>query len=84
MTCGYLPRHRISRETAATSTSIDDRSGVGAEPCAEPGGAREGEPLGAASIDADLSATHLMAVTAESAVCPIAPTTDPMFTAELR
>ena len=34
-------------------------------------------------VDADLSAAELMAVTVESTDCPSAPTTDPVFTAEL-
>lgn len=37
----------------------------------------------AAYLDADLSSAELMAVTVESAACPDAPTTDPVFTAEL-
>jgi Anti-sigma-K factor rskA len=37
----------------------------------------------AAFVDADLSSTELMAVTVESTSCPEAPTTDPLFTAEL-
>lgn len=37
----------------------------------------------AAYLDADLSSAELMAVTVESADCPSAPTTDPVFTAEL-
>jgi hypothetical protein len=36
-----------------------------------------------ASIDADLSSARLMAVTVESSECPSAPTTDPLYTAEL-
>lgn len=35
-------------------------------------------------VDADLSSTELMAVTVESTACPDAPTTEPLFTAELR
>ena len=38
----------------------------------------------AAYLDADLSSAELMAVTVESAECPDAPTTDPVYTAELR
>jgi len=38
----------------------------------------------AAFVDADLSSADLMAVTIESTSCPDAPTTDPIFTAELR
>lgn len=34
-------------------------------------------------LDADLSSADLMAVTVESAACPDAPTTDPVYTAEL-
>ena len=34
-------------------------------------------------LDADLSSAELMAVTVESTDCPSAPTTDPVFTAEL-
>jgi hypothetical protein len=34
-------------------------------------------------LDADLSSAELMAVTVESTDCPTAPTTDPIFTAEL-
>lgn len=34
-------------------------------------------------VNADLSSTELMAVTVESSDCPEAPTTDPVFTAEL-
>jgi anti-sigma-K factor RskA len=34
-------------------------------------------------LDADLSSAELMAVTVESTECPSAPTTDPVFTAEL-
>ena len=37
----------------------------------------------AAYLDADLSSADLMAVTVESTDCPSAPTTDPIFTAEL-
>ena len=37
----------------------------------------------AASIDADLSSAQLMAVTVESSECPTAPTTDPLYTADL-
>jgi len=37
----------------------------------------------AAYVDADLSSAELMAVTVESIDCPAAPTTDPLFTAEL-
>jgi anti-sigma-K factor RskA len=37
----------------------------------------------ASYLDADLSAAELMAVTVESTECPSAPTTDPVFTAEL-
>ena len=37
----------------------------------------------AAYLDADLSSAELMAVTVESTDCPSAPTTDPIFTAEL-
>jgi hypothetical protein len=37
----------------------------------------------AAYLDADLSSAELMAVTVESAACPDAPTTDPVYTAEL-
>jgi Anti-sigma-K factor rskA len=37
----------------------------------------------AAHLDADLSSAELMAVTVESAECPDAPTTDPIYTAEL-
>ncbi len=37
----------------------------------------------AAYLDADLSSAELMAVTVESSDCPDAPTTDPVFTAEL-
>ena len=37
----------------------------------------------AAHLDADLSSAELMAVTVESTDCPAAPTTDPVFTAEL-
>jgi hypothetical protein len=37
----------------------------------------------AAYLDADLSSAELMAVTVESTGCPSAPTTDPVFTAEL-
>ena len=37
----------------------------------------------AAYLDADLSSAELMAVTVESTDCPAAPTTDPVFTAEL-
>jgi anti-sigma-K factor RskA len=37
----------------------------------------------AAYLDADLSSAELMAVTVESTDCPSAPTTDPVFTAEL-
>jgi hypothetical protein len=37
----------------------------------------------AAYFDADLSSAELMAVTVESIDCPAAPTTDPLFTAEL-
>jgi anti-sigma-K factor RskA len=37
----------------------------------------------AAYLDADLSSAELMAVTVESNGCPSAPTTDPVFTAEL-
>jgi hypothetical protein len=37
----------------------------------------------AAFVDADPSSAQLMAVTVESADCPGAPTTDPVFTAEL-
>jgi anti-sigma-K factor RskA len=37
----------------------------------------------AAYLDADLSSGPLMAVTVESAECPDAPTTDPLYTAEL-
>lgn len=37
----------------------------------------------AASLDADLSSAQLMAVTVESSECPAAPTTDPLYTAEL-
>jgi Anti-sigma-K factor rskA len=37
----------------------------------------------AAYLDADLSSTELMAVTVESTDCPAAPTTAPVFTAEL-
>jgi hypothetical protein len=37
----------------------------------------------AAYLDADLSSAELMAVTVESTDCPTAPTTDPVFTAEL-
>lgn len=37
----------------------------------------------AAHLDADLSSAELMAVTVESTRCPSAPTTDPVFTAEL-
>ena len=37
----------------------------------------------AASLDADLSSAELMAVTVESNECPSAPTTDPIFTADL-
>jgi hypothetical protein len=37
----------------------------------------------AAYVDADLSSAELMAVTVESTDCPSAPTTDPIFTAEL-
>jgi hypothetical protein len=37
----------------------------------------------AAQLDADLSSAELMAVTVESTDCPAAPTTDPVFTAEL-
>lgn len=37
----------------------------------------------AASLDADLSSAQLMAVTVESSECPAAPTTDPVYTAEL-
>jgi len=37
----------------------------------------------AAYLDADLSSAELMAVTVESTDCPDAPTTDPVFTAEL-
>jgi hypothetical protein len=37
----------------------------------------------AAYLDADLSSAELMAVTVESAECPSAPTTNPIFTAEL-
>ena len=43
-------------------------------------------PIGgavAASIEADLSSAQLMAVTVESSECPSAPTTDPLYTAEL-
>jgi hypothetical protein len=43
-------------------------------------------PIGGAvvaSIDADLSSARLMAVTVESSECPSAPTTDPLYTAEL-
>jgi hypothetical protein len=35
-------------------------------------------------VDADPSSAELMAVTVESTTCPDAPTTDPLFTAELR
>jgi anti-sigma-K factor RskA len=38
----------------------------------------------AAYVDADLSSADLMAVTIESTSCPDAPTTDPIYTAELR
>jgi hypothetical protein len=41
------------------------------------------EGVVAAYVDADLSSAELMAVTVESADCPEAPTTDPLFTAEL-
>jgi anti-sigma-K factor RskA len=34
-------------------------------------------------VDADLSSAELMAITVESSNCPEAPTTDPVFTAEL-
>lgn len=34
-------------------------------------------------LDADLSSAQLMAVTVESAACPDAPTTDPVYTADL-
>jgi hypothetical protein len=37
----------------------------------------------AAFVDADPSSSELMAVTVESTVCPDAPTTDPIYTAEL-
>ena len=37
----------------------------------------------AAYVDVDLSSAELMAVTVESTGCPAAPTTDPLFTAEL-
>jgi anti-sigma-K factor RskA len=37
----------------------------------------------AAFVDADLSSADLMAVTVESSDCPDAPTTDPVYTAEL-
>jgi anti-sigma-K factor RskA len=37
----------------------------------------------AAALDADLSSARLMAVTVESSACPAAPTTDPLYTAEL-
>ena len=37
----------------------------------------------AAHLDADLSSAELMAVTVESTDCPAAPTTDPVFTAEI-
>jgi hypothetical protein len=37
----------------------------------------------AAYLDADLSSEPLMAVTVESTACPDAPTTDPVYTAEL-
>lgn len=37
----------------------------------------------AAYLDADVSSAELMAVTIESIDCPSAPTTDPVFTAEL-
>jgi len=43
-------------------------------------------PIGgavAASIDTDLSSAQLMAVTVETSECPSAPTTDPLYTAEL-
>ena len=38
---------------------------------------------GAAFLDADVSQAEVMAVTVESSACPDAPTTDPIFTAEL-
>jgi hypothetical protein len=37
----------------------------------------------AAFVDADVSSTELVAVTVESSDCPDAPTTDPVYTAEL-
>ena len=37
----------------------------------------------AAFLDADVSQAEVMAVTVESSACPDAPTTDPIFTAEL-
>jgi hypothetical protein len=37
----------------------------------------------AAFLDADPSSADLMAVTVESQACPDAPTTDPVYTAEL-
>lgn len=38
----------------------------------------------AAYVDADLSSAELLAVTVESSDCPDAPTTDPIYTAEVR
>jgi hypothetical protein len=38
----------------------------------------------AAFVDADLSSAELLAVTVESSECPAAPSTDPIYTAELR
>jgi anti-sigma-K factor RskA len=56
---------------------IDDGSPVRAA-CLTPA-----EGAVAAYVDADLSTADLMAVTVESTACPDAPTTDPVFTAEL-
>ncbi len=38
----------------------------------------------AAYVDADLSSAELLAVTVESSACPEAPSTDPIYTAEVR
>jgi hypothetical protein len=38
----------------------------------------------AAYVDADPSSAELLAVTVESSECPDAPTTDPIYTAEVR